>query len=231
MQTTSVLTPQQVVFFETFGFLKIPGLFRDEIGEITEAFEEVFAEEGHIRMEVDVPLHRHDPRIIIPAFVDKHPTLARLPTDPRLLSIVRSVFGEDYEYAESDGNLAYCHSEWHADTFAAPMTVRHIKLSFYLDRLREDSGSIRLIPGTHHWQDPFAKGLRQKLNTSGQVPEVFGIETTEVPSTRLDSDPGDVLLWDYRTIHASFNGVDRRRFFSVNYCEAPAQEPAAGERR
>ena len=29
MEGTNVLTPQQVSFYETFGYLRLPGLFRD----------------------------------------------------------------------------------------------------------------------------------------------------------------------------------------------------------
>jgi Phytanoyl-CoA dioxygenase (PhyH) len=215
----TVITEQQVTFLETFGFLHLPGLLADEIGEITEAFEAVFADPTHFRMDMNEPLHRNDRRLIIPAFVDKHPTLARLPEDSRIIGIARSVLGEDVEYAESDGNLAFCHSEWHADTYSAPMDQRHIKISFYLDRLRADSGAIRVIPGTHFWEGSFARDLRRSFRDFGKSVEVFGVDSTEIPATVIDSDPGDVLVWDYRVIHASFNGLERRRFFSVNFRE------------
>ena len=40
------LTEQQLRFFDAFGFLKFPGLFAKEMGEITNAFEQVWAEHG-----------------------------------------------------------------------------------------------------------------------------------------------------------------------------------------
>ena len=40
------LTEQQLRFFDAFGFLKFPGLFAEEMGEITNAFEQVWAEHG-----------------------------------------------------------------------------------------------------------------------------------------------------------------------------------------
>jgi ectoine hydroxylase-related dioxygenase (phytanoyl-CoA dioxygenase family) len=214
-----MISEQQVTFLETFGYLRIPGAFRDEIGEITAAFEAVFAEPDHHRMDMNVPLHRNDRRIIIPAFVDKHPTLARLPKDERILEIARAILGDDVEYAQSDGNLAFCHSEWHADTYSAPMSQRHIKISFYLDQLRADSGAIRVIPGTQFWKSSYATGLRRSFQEYRRSTEIFGVDSTAVPSIVVDSDPGDLLVWDYRLIHASFNGLDRRRFFSVNFRE------------
>jgi hypothetical protein len=216
------ITEQQVTFLYTFGYLRMPGLFADEIDEISDAFEAVFAEPAHYRMDMNEALHRNDRRIIIPAFVDKHPTLARLREDERILDIARTVLGDDLEYAESDGNLAFCHSEWHPDTYGAPMNQRHIKISFYLDPLRADSGAIRVIPGTQYWQGPYARQLRQSFREFGKAREVYGVDSTAIPSVVIDSDPGDILVWDYRVIHASFNGLDRRRFFSVNF-----REPAA----
>jgi ectoine hydroxylase-related dioxygenase (phytanoyl-CoA dioxygenase family) len=217
-----IITQRQATFLETFGYLRIPGVFRDEIAEITDAFEAVFADPGNYRMDMNEPLHRNDRRVIIPAFVDKHPTLARLAEDERILEIARAILGDDVEYAQSDGNLAFCHSEWHADTYSAPMGQRHIKVSFYLDRLRADSGAIRVIPGTHFWQSSYATGLRRSFREYGQSTEIFGVDSTAVPATVVDSDPGDLLIWDYRLIHASFNGLDRRRFFSVNFREPVA---------
>jgi hypothetical protein len=219
------ITEQQLTFLHTFGFLRLPGLFADEIEEITEAFETVFAAPDNYRMDMNEPLHRNDRRVIIPMFIDHHPTLKRLREDERILGVARAILGGDAEYAESDGNLAFCHSEWHADTYGAPMSTRHIKLSFYLDPLRADSGAIRVLPGTHYWQSPYAKDLRRSFRDFGKAADVFGVDSTEVPAVVIDSDPGDVLIWDYRLIHASFNGLDRRRFFSLNFRE-PAAESA-----
>jgi ectoine hydroxylase-related dioxygenase (phytanoyl-CoA dioxygenase family) len=227
------ITEQQLTFLQTFGFLRLPGLFADEIGEITEAFEAVFADEGNLRLDMNEALHRNDRRVIIPRFVDYHPTLACLPEDERILGVAKAILGDDAEYAESDGNLAFCHSEWHADTFAAPMTVRHVKLSFYLDTLRADSGAIRVLPGTHYWESPYARDVRGALREFGKAADVFGVDSTEIPAVVVDSDPGDILIWDYRLVHASFHGLDRRRFFSVNFRERQAQrapDPVAPSR-
>jgi ectoine hydroxylase-related dioxygenase (phytanoyl-CoA dioxygenase family) len=224
----SVITRQQVTFLETFGYLRLPGLFADEIDEITDAFEAVFADAANARMDTNAELHRNDRRVIIPQFVDKHPVLARLPADERVKEIAQMVLGDDAEYAESDGNLAFCHSEWHADTYGAPLEQRHIKISFYLDRLRDDSGAIRVLPGTHFWKGGYARGLRGTFREFGKTREVFGVDSTAIPATVIDSDPGDILIWDYRVIHASFNGLDRRRFFSVNFREPAAVGASAG---
>ncbi|MEJ7583572.1 MAG: phytanoyl-CoA dioxygenase family protein [Acidimicrobiales bacterium] len=227
MAGTGVLTPQQVSFYETFGFLRLPGLFSDDIGEIERGFEAVFADEAHPRMEIDVELHNNEPRTMVPQFIDKHPALAGLSRDPRILGVVGPLLGEQFEYAESDGNLYFCDSEWHCDIYGSPMDVRHVKLSFYLDPLRGDSGAPRLIPGTNHWQSGFARRLRANFKDFGQIPSIYGVEGPEVPSVTLDSDPGDLLLWDFRTIHASYFGLPRRRLFTLNFREVASTQAVA----
>ena len=53
------LTEQQLRFFDAFGFLKFPGLFAEEMGEITNAFEQVWAEHGDGRPWNDKYISSH----------------------------------------------------------------------------------------------------------------------------------------------------------------------------
>jgi Phytanoyl-CoA dioxygenase (PhyH) len=218
------LTPQQVAFFETFGYLKLPGLFADAVDDIIAGFEEVFAAEGHPRMELYEPLHGEERRLIIPAFITKSERLVRLLDDARVVGIVTSLLGQGYEYAESDGNLFDCESTWHSDIYGAPMSVHHVKLSFYLDSLRADSGAIRVMPGTNFFNDPFALSLRKRMKDVSKIEEEFGVTDRELPSVVLETDPGDVVVWDFRTIHASFYGGKRRRLFSINFRERQSDQ-------
>jgi ectoine hydroxylase-related dioxygenase (phytanoyl-CoA dioxygenase family) len=98
----------------------------------------------------------------------------------------------------------------------------HVKLSFYLDPLDADSGAIRLIPGTNDWTSAFATQLRSDLATPDRVQQTLGVRWDEVPSWPLATVPGDLVVWNFRVIHASFGGSERRRLFSMNF-----REPAA----
>ena len=46
------LNQQQLNFFDTFGYLALPGLMADCIDEITDAFEQVWAERVDGRLDV-----------------------------------------------------------------------------------------------------------------------------------------------------------------------------------
>jgi len=184
------------------------------------------AAEGHPLVDTYEQLHGEQRRQIIPQFVTKHPTLNQLRDDPRVVGVVTSLLGDNHEYAESDGNLFDCESFWHSDTYGAPMRIHHVKLSFYLDPLRATSGAIRVIPGSQHFKETFATSLRNGFREPGQIADVFGVAARDIPSVALETDPGDLVVWDFRTIHGSYNGDVRRRLFSINYREKPS-EPAA----
>lgn len=215
------LTPQQIAYFETFGFLKIPGLFADDIDRITEGFEAVFDAEQHV--ETHEWLHFDDPRKIIPQFIDRDERLRSLKTDPRVVGVVTSLIGDEYVYAESDGNLFYCDSSWHPDIYGAPLTQYHVKLSFYLDPLTVDTGAIRMIPGTNHYLTNFAGSLIRNLQRPEDIEKIYGVRYDEIPSYPLETSPGDLVVWSFRTVHASFGGDARRRLFSINFKEPDPQ--------
>jgi hypothetical protein len=209
------LTPQAVAYFDTFGFLRLPGLFVDDIDRLTEGFEEIFA--ANATMDTNERLHFDQQRRIIPGFIEKSQRLAGLVDDPRVVGVVTSLMGDAHEYAQSDGNLFYCDTSWHPDTYFAPLVRYHVKLSFYLDPLLGESGAIRMIPGTNHHETPFAETLRRDLRDPMAIKEIYGVEHDQIPSWTLESTPGDLIVWNFRTIHASFNGGERRRLFSLNF--------------
>ncbi len=136
-----------------------------------------------------------------------------------------SVLGPDYEYAESDGNVYSCDSEWHADIYGSPLDLRHLKVAFYLDPLDADTGAVRVIPGTNHWNETYATSLRRSFQRFGEIPEIYGVDGTSVPCTTLPSEPGDLLMWDFRTLHASYGGHARRRLFTLNFRQGPDPRP------
>jgi hypothetical protein len=214
------LSRQQVAYFETFGFLLLPGLFRKDIEAITAGFERIFADPRHEHWELGEGfLHGGRRRVAVPSFIDKDEALRGLRDDPRILAVARGLIGDDYEFAESDGNVWYCETYWHSDVYGSPLSTYHVKLSFYLDSLRGDNGAIRLIPGSNFYSESFAQILSKNLANNGGINEVYGVEGKEIPSWTLESEPGDLIVWNQRTIHASYNGEDRRRSFALTFRE------------
>src|SRR5262249_59181735 len=50
----------------------------------------------------------------------------------------------------------------------------------------------------------------------------FGVRPSEVPAFPLESEPGDVVLFDQNLWHASFGGRSGRRMFTLNFAARPA---------
>ena len=219
------LTPAQVAFFRCFGFVHLHGLFEADRDDLEAGFEEAFASEATpFVLPADNPYHQprdhaYDevPRQIVPGFIDRSPRLARLRTDPRIVGAVTSLLGDDYEYAESDGNRFNCDVYWHLDTYGSSMQRDSVKLYFYLDRLTAETGALRVIPGTYYVDSEYAELLRHDLYHPDQILEKYGVEADEIPSWTIETQPGDVIAGDFRTLHGSFGGAAGRRLFTVNF--------------
>jgi hypothetical protein len=222
------LTAQQRTFYEAFGFLRLAGLFRDEADQLSQGFDSVFAQheptmvitsEDDVLQRTERAAGRSYRNIIAPDFVDRSPLLRGLPRHPRVTGVVESLLdGQPYEYRASDGHRFHCDTSWHYDAYGTPLDRYTVKLSFYLDPLRADSGAIRVIPGTHEHGSAFSKTLQETLYRSPDgIRELYGVEAEAIPAWTLENEPGDVLVWSFRTIHASFHGREGRRSFALAF--------------
>ena len=108
------LTEQQVNYFDTFGFLAFPGLFADEAGRISDAFESIWAMHGGGH---DGRPHDHQRRSALIEFIDREEFLCSLIDDPRIDDVAASLLGDDYNYTGSDGNYYVGDTQWHSDRY------------------------------------------------------------------------------------------------------------------
>ena len=209
------LSPQQKSFFETFGFIALPGLMRDSVGEIIDAFEQVWTRRPGNNGEWHSGGHRSS---IIP-FIDQHERLCTLLEDPRIEGLVEGLVGEGFNYVGSDGNFFVGDTPWHSDRWISE--VRFVKVAFYLDSVKRNSGCLRLIPGSHRLEDTYSSQLHEAIK---QSPEEWGVEGPDLPSLAVETEPGDVVVFIHSLKHASFGGGTRRRMFTINCCERVPDE-------
>ena len=205
------LTPQQKSFFDTFGFLAMPGLVEDCIDEITAAFEAVWAaREGQ---------HDGMARSMIVPFIDQHERLCALLDDLRIEGLVESLIGEGFNYAGSDGNFYVGDTQWHSDRWVRNFSF--VKVAFYLDPVQRHTGCLRVIPGSHHLDDQYAVQLQEHIS---QSIDQWGVDGTATPALALETEPGDVVVFSHNLKHASFGGGTRRRMFTINCCQRVTEE-------
>ena len=138
--------------------------------------------------------------------------------------IAVDLLGEDFNYLGSDGNFYAGDTGWHSDGWTPKL--RHIKFAFYLDPLTKDTGCLRVIPGSHRIGEPFAEALQAQIY---KLHDHWGLENgREVPCVPLETQPGDLVLFNWNTKHAAFGGGKRRRMFTINasqrYPEANLQD-------
>ncbi|HZP84241.1 MAG TPA: phytanoyl-CoA dioxygenase family protein [Chthonomonadaceae bacterium] len=205
------LTDQQKAFFETFGYLGFPGLLADRIDTILQEFEAVWQGRGGGH---DGRPHDGKRRSCIVPFIDQSEYLCTLLDDPRILGIATSLLGDDFNYMGSDGNYYAGDTGWHSDGWHKE--IRHIKIAFYLDPLTRDTGSLRVIPGSHLDGDKYARSLQEQV---GKSQELWGLHGRDVPAVALETQPGDVVCFNHNTKHAAFGGGGWRRMFTINLCQ------------
>jgi hypothetical protein len=209
------LTPQQIAFMDVFGYLVFPGLLAERIDRIIEEFERTFADHGGGH---NGKPHDGTARSCILPFIDQTEYLSSLIDDPRIDGIFASLLGDDYNYLGSDGNYYVGDTNWHSDTdWSGKMRGKpprvFYKMALYLDPVTGGSGALRVIPGSQHYGDRFAEELQATLR---QSQEKLGVPGNAVPAIALDSNPGDVVVFNQNTKHSAWGGSNRRRMFTIN---------------
>ena len=222
----SRLTEQQCNLYDLFGYLVFPGLFADEIQQIREEFDRAFQEHTAEILPWQHEVHGNLPRQIMPFMVDKSQALRELAAHPRLVSIVSALLGNGFQLIGSDGNVYDCGTRWHTDLTGLPYNCRNVKVIFYFDEMRAGEDAFRIIPGSHHHTDQFAKKLKKTI----KMPEdTVGVSLTDVPAIELPTRPGDVVVFDARAWHAVPYCGNRRHMMSFIYADEHYVKPAPAE--
>ena len=207
--STFRLSPQQHTFVETFGFLVLPGLLQDRIAEIIAAFEALWSNHGGGHGGKP---HDGTARSCLVPFIDQSETLSALLDDDRVNGVFASLLGDDFQYLGSDGNFYVGDTGWHSDG-PWPRPIRYYKMALYLDPVRRDSGALRIVPGSHRYGDSYAEALQKQI---WKPKDNWSTEGRDVPCAALESNPGDVVIFNQGCKHASYGGSKRRRMFTMN---------------
>lgn len=204
------LSQQQKQFFDEFGFLQFPGLLSDRIAQIIADFEDVFAQNGGGQNG-----QKHDGRArscLVP-FADRSAGLSSLLDDARIAGIAAGLLGDKWNYLGSDGNYYVGDTSWHTDGWHPQ--GRYLKIAFYLDPVTRDTGALRVVPGSQRVLENGHGGFGGLRNSVGKL----GIEGRDVPSIALESKPGDVVAFNHNIFHSAWGGSNRRRMFTLNFCD------------
>lgn len=213
-----MLTDRQRAHFDVFGFLVFRQAFSpEETARISSTFDRVLEEDRQGR-----PFEGHK-RQAVTGFVEREEELTRLLEDDRIYPVIEQLLGPGFVWIGSDGNLYVGDTGWHPDgRHLEHQAYRWIKVAFYLDPVRRDTGCLRVIPGSH--RGTLHQALKERWPKSDAAESPYGISGAEVPAFPLESDPGDVVLFDQSLWHASFGGRTGRRMFTLNFGAKPQAE-------
>ncbi len=198
----TLLGPAQAAFFQAFGYLHVPGLLAGEIGWIAEEFAAVVAEvggrPGGLR---NLPF----------PFIDRRERFCRLLDLPAIEQLVELLLGPDANYLGSTGGYFVGETGWHRDGWQN--VSQRMKVAVYLDEVRADTGSLRVVPASHAWGD----GVTWPGSRLAGSKALWGIEQRDVPAMAIASSPGDVIVFDQTVLHASFGGAPDRKMFTMHF--------------
>jgi hypothetical protein len=207
-----MLSVQQVLHFETFGFVLLrQALTVQETAEISREFDEVLAADRGDQV------FNGAKRQSIIGFIERRPILTHLVETDLVFEAMEQLLGLGFVWIGSDGHLYVGDTAWHPDSLSP--IYRRIKVAIYLDPVQKETGCLRVIPGSHRPPLHDELGVLYGVKDSAMTP--FGIAARDIPSFPLESQPGDVVIFDQNTWHASFGGKTGRRMLALSFAAPP----------
>ena len=137
-----VLTAQQVAFFNVFGYLVLPQAF--DAGEV-ETLSRDFDDKALSDRDGD----KFDSEQRQDIDLGNVGSWENLGVSDNLFYPLEQLLGEDFITKSSpNGGLYVGDTQWHPD-IPTVTSQTHIKAGVYLDPVRNDTGCLRVVPGSH----------------------------------------------------------------------------------
>lgn len=209
------LSDEQRLFFETHGYLMVPGaLAPDELERVRRAADEA---EDRWRRDPELPGCRMPEFLEIEGVMELHPALFDLVEHPRVFPMVWEVLGTDVQvldhayYITPPGGVVKG-TAWHSDIGRRiggvyhPRSTMMVRVIYALEDVPWDGGATLVLPGSHRY------------------PPDFRIPAVEVPedlpgAVRLTCEAGTAYFYNGNLWHAPGNNRSEatRRMLLFNY--------------
>ena len=209
-----MITAEQKAYFHTFGFIHLAQQFSaEEMKAVTDEADRLWEEHREGRPP--------DVNQNIQEMVEKGPVMTRLVEDDWIWGTVEALLGPGFLWNGSEGNLSLKdhNTVWHTDRPSEPH-ARTYSFHLYLDPLKADGGCLRVIPGSH--RPPLHDDLlpiNEKAADSTMT--VYGLSRTDMPGYAIESDPGDIVIFDQKIYHAVYGHRVGRRFIKYRFVAWP----------
>ena len=219
-----VLTEEQVQFFNTFGFLVRKNVFTpDEVETYTEEIDRRAAE-SHALVPYepeDIGQGGRQHSLLVPST----PFLTSMMEDDRLAGAAEEMCGE-IGWIGTTAHQFSGDSVWHFDGGCREWAG--VNNLIYTCPVRADSGGLRVLPGSHHWDvheqvagfDPLGPEWTRAAATPEQKQRALEA-VHSIPCFVCEANPGDVVSFDMQVYHCSFGGGGDRRACTLSFHATP----------
>lgn len=218
-----MLSSGHIEHFRTFGFMVIRRAFT---GEEIEALIREAAAACAQRLGRDIG---EEEWLWDGEFVESRPALTRLVEDDRIYLSVAELLGDDLIWIGSEGmwgiDPKLADHTWHFDGHKTSRLLDYTrtKVMLYLDPQTKDTGALRVIPGSH--RDPLHKSLLPLQDAHlGGDPNPFGVDGTRIPGCAVETEPGDIVLFNQWLYHAVYGKAGKRRVIVFKFGPRPRTE-------
>ncbi len=210
-----MITPEQKARFHTFGFIHLPQQFSlEEMEAVTREADTLWEEQrgggpptGQNQGIIDI--------------VEKGEVMTNMLVDDRIWGTVEALLGPGFVWNGSGGSLSFTGvtgkgvHHWHTDRPNEPHANTY-SFHLYLDKVRSDTGALRVIPGSHKpsLHDELLSLNEQADDTSMKV---FGLGHTDMPGVAIESDPGDIVFFSQKIYHGVYGMQPGRRYLKLRF--------------
>lgn len=191
------LSESHVNFYRAFGHLIVRGMLSQHEMTIIRAESRAAMAERHARNDFDPSAEaERERRQWCPMMKPDTPFHAGLLEDVRFLSLATQLCADDVIGIKVAANRFGGSTPWHRDVFTSK--DGGIKFVCYHEPVRRANGALRLLPLSQMIGDNYL--FAEKLKR---------LPVDDVPCTALETDPGDVIVFNIRAWHGSFGGTER----------------------
>ena len=201
-----------VNYYYTFGFVKLDNLFINSNETMIKAFL------------YNVLTYTKNNKIsdYIPRAMEYLEYFVNVLMNKKTHSILEKIFKNKYEYTGSDSKIYNTNTNWHCDR----STKGHfLKCCFYLDKLNIQNGCLRVLPGSHNSSDLYNNILSKNVvplfkGPGGFNKSFFNIQDENLPSFNIETDFGDLIIFNLALYHCAFNNNYNKKMICMNYSES-----------
>jgi len=233
-----MLSPSQIEYFNVFGVLILRNvLSKDEVRKLNAEWDARLATttDGNAQGEKKYIMSW-------PNLGPDTPNARSLLEDQRVNEIVESIYPDGFYGISCNSSSKVGETPWHPDSNFK--NFHGIKVVTYLQPLNDDNGALRVIPGSHRYpkHDEIKHIEMRKTKSDGLMREKKvddanaktngGLAIGEVPAFACATNPGDIIVFDFRVWHASIGGAYDRRLLSMIFMKqaaTPEEEDAINE--